>query len=52
MFNKMAEVVHDEKLFSDTIKRLMSYPKCRSVEVINNPARPGSNHKEVNYIKL
>jgi len=28
----------------------MSYPKCRSVKVINNPARPGSNHKEVNYI--
>jgi hypothetical protein len=35
---------------SDTIKELMSYPKCRSVEVINNPARPGSNHREVNYI--
>jgi len=34
----------------DTIKRLMSSPKCRSVEVINNPARPGSNHREVNYI--
>jgi hypothetical protein len=33
-------------------KSLMSYPKCRSVEVINNPARPGSNHREVNYIKL
>jgi len=28
----------------------MSYPKCRSVEVINNPTRPGSNHMEVNYI--
>jgi hypothetical protein len=27
----------------------MSYPKCRSVTVINNPARPGSNHREVNY---
>ena len=26
----------------DTTKRLMSSPKCRSVEVINNPARPGS----------
>jgi hypothetical protein len=36
--------------FSDMIKELMSYPKCRSVEVINNPARPGSNHREVNYI--
>jgi hypothetical protein len=34
----------------DTIKELMSYPKCRSVKVINNPARPGSNHKEVNCI--
>jgi len=31
-------------------KELMSYPKCRSVKVINNPARPGSNHREVNYI--
>jgi hypothetical protein len=30
----------------------MSYPKCRSVEVINNPVKPGSNHREVNYIKL
>jgi hypothetical protein len=28
----------------------MSYPKCRSVPVINNPARSGSNHREVNYI--
>jgi exopolyphosphatase/pppGpp-phosphohydrolase len=28
----------------------MSYPKCRSVTVINNLARPGSNHREVNYI--
>ena len=34
----------------DTTKRLMSSPKCRSVEVINNPARLGSNHREVNYI--
>jgi exopolyphosphatase/pppGpp-phosphohydrolase len=32
------------------IKELMSYPKCRSVTVINNAARPGSNHREVNYI--
>ena len=29
---------------------LMSSPKCRSVEVINKPARPGSNHGEVNCI--
>ena len=35
---------------SDTTKRLMSSPKCRSVKVINNPARPGSNHREVNCI--
>ena len=35
---------------NDTTKRLMSSPKCRSVEVINNPARPGSNHREVNCI--
>jgi hypothetical protein len=34
----------------DMTKRLMSSPKCRSVEVINNPARPGSNYKEVNCI--
>jgi hypothetical protein len=33
---------------SDTTKRLMSSSKCRSVEVINNPVRPGSNHREVN----
>jgi len=26
----------------------MFYPKCRSVTVINNPARLGSNHMEVN----
>ena len=39
---------HLQKL--DTTKRLMSSPKYRSVEVINNPARPGSNHKEVNCI--
>jgi hypothetical protein len=34
----------------DTIKELMSYLKCKSVTVINNPTRPGSNHREVNYI--
>jgi hypothetical protein len=34
----------------NTIKELMSYPKCRSVTVINIPARPGSNHRKVNYI--
>ena len=34
----------------DTTKRLISSPKCGSVEVINNPARPGSNHMEINYI--
>jgi hypothetical protein len=35
---------------NDTTKRLMSSLKCRSVEVINNPARPGSNYREVNCI--
>jgi len=35
---------------ADTIKELMFYPKCRSVKVINNPGRPGSNHREVNCI--
>jgi len=29
----------------------MSYPKCRSVEVINNLTRLQSIHREVNYIK-
>jgi hypothetical protein len=37
-------------LMINTIKELMSYPECRSVEVINNPARPGLNHREVNCI--
>ena len=37
-------------IVTDTTKRLMSSPKCRSVEVINNPARPGLNHREVNCI--
>ena len=37
-------------LNNDTTKRLMSSPKYRSVEVINNPARPGSNYREVNCI--
>jgi hypothetical protein len=36
--------------YYDTTKRLMFSPKCRSVEVINNPTRPGSNHREVNCI--
>ena len=31
-------------------KRLISSLKYKSVEIINNPLRPGSNHKEVNYI--
>jgi hypothetical protein len=38
------------KMTTDTTKRLMPSPKCKSVEVINNPARPGSNHREINYI--
>ena len=37
------------QLHIDTTKRLMFYPKYTSVEVINNPARPGSNHREINY---
>jgi hypothetical protein len=47
---KMAIGSTDPLMLCDTIKELMSYPKCRNVEVINNPARPGSNHREVNYI--
>ena len=43
------EYVRDQSA-TNTTKRLMSSPKCRSVEVINNPARLGSNHKEVNCI--
>jgi len=34
---------------TDTTKKLMSSPKCMSVEVINNLARQGSNHMEINY---
>jgi len=34
----------------DTTKEFMSFPKCRNVEVINNPTRPGSNQREVNCI--
>jgi hypothetical protein len=41
---------HLRSVLSDTIKELISYPKCRSVKVINNSARPGSIHREVNYI--
>ena len=42
--------VESTRQLCDMTKRLMSFPKCRSVEVINNPARPGSNHREVNCI--
>jgi hypothetical protein len=39
------KTMKDERaIVVDTTKRLMSFPKCKSVEVINNPARPGSNH--------
>jgi hypothetical protein len=38
------------ELCNDMTKELMSSPKYRSVKVINNPARPGSNHREVNCI--
>jgi hypothetical protein len=34
----------------DTIKELMSYPKYRSVKVINNPVRMRSIHRDANYI--
>ena len=44
------EPLNKTSIVIDTTKRLMSSPKCRSVEVINNPARPGSNHREVNCI--
>jgi predicted sulfurtransferase len=47
---KIQELPPNIKVTNDTTKRLMSSPKCRSVEVINNPARPGSNHREVNCI--
>ena len=29
----------------------MSSPKCRSVKVINNPTRPESINREINYTK-
>jgi hypothetical protein len=44
------EVNYSLTLTIGTTKRLMSSPKCRSVEVINNLARPGSNHREANCI--
>jgi len=48
--NKSQKANEMSVCINDTTKRLMSSPKCRSVEVINNPARPGSNHREVNCI--
>jgi hypothetical protein len=48
LYNNLPPRQRRQKL--DTIKELMSYPKCRSVEIINNPVRLGSNHREVNYI--
>jgi hypothetical protein len=39
-------------LHVDMIKELMSYPKFKSVKVINKPTRPGSIHREVNYIYI
>jgi hypothetical protein len=44
LYNNLPPRQRRQKL--DTIKELMSYP---SVKVINNSARPGSNHMEVNY---
>jgi hypothetical protein len=52
-FNRLIQGIWAKMNFkeaTDTIKELMSSPKCRSVEVINNPARPESNHMEVNCI--
>jgi hypothetical protein len=43
---------HIVKMVHDMTKELMSSPKCRSVEVINNSARSGSNHREVNCITI
>jgi len=43
---------NDFFIVTDTIKELMFYPKCRSVEIINNSARPGSIHKKDNYIYI
>jgi hypothetical protein len=48
--NKINIIIYTRRQKLDTIKELMSYPKCRSVTVINNPARSGSKHREVNYI--
>jgi len=42
--------IYHKLKYLDTTKELMSSPKCMSVEVINNPARPGLNHREVNCI--
>jgi len=53
VFSSHGLVNHDfykVHIITGTTKRLMSSLKCRSVEVINNPARPGSNHREVNCI--
>jgi hypothetical protein len=47
---KMGTTGYGRKKVTDIIKELMSSPKCRSVEVINNPARSGSNHRKVNCI--
>jgi hypothetical protein len=52
-FNRLIQGIWAKVNFkevTDMIKELMSSPKCRSVEVINNLARPGSNHMEVNCI--
>ena len=47
---KMGTTGYGRKKVTNTIKELMSSPKCSSVEIINNPTRLGSNHREVNYI--
>jgi hypothetical protein len=51
MKNNIVNCVDTEEAAGpDMTKRLTSSSKCRSVEVINNLARPGLNHREVNYI--
>jgi len=47
---KRKDIFMKTNMTDDMTKELMSSPKCRSVEVINNPTKPGLNHREVNCI--
>jgi hypothetical protein len=47
---QILSIIQGKGTILDTIKKLMSYPKCRNVEVINNPVRPESNYIKFNYI--